>query len=187
MKKQGFTIVELLVIIVVIGILASISVFAYNGVQAKARDSTRIAHLEKIAEAIQMYRTKNGNDVQTASGCGHVGNGSGWFNLDSNTPSPDPNYTKSILSCLTDAGYLDSSFVDPSNCISNTRAHTGKTCASPARPYMKYSCTYNGQTISVIYARLETKDETSKLTNFNACSSATVASTYSMNYMVIAD
>ncbi len=32
MKKQGFTIVELLIVIVVIGILAAISAVAYTGI-----------------------------------------------------------------------------------------------------------------------------------------------------------
>lgn len=56
----GFTIVELLIVIVVIGILAAITIVAYNGVQAKARDSTRIAKVKSIAKAIDLYYVDNG-------------------------------------------------------------------------------------------------------------------------------
>ena len=35
--KSGFTIVELLIVIVVIGILAAITIVAYNGIQSRAR------------------------------------------------------------------------------------------------------------------------------------------------------
>lgn len=180
MKKQGFTIVELLIVMIVIAILAAISIFAYSSTQAKARDATRIEHLEKIAEAIQMYRTKYGNDIQTGSSCGSGGGGQGWFNYDNDGTYPD-----SILSCLTSRGYLDNTFTDPSGCITNGGGCSGKG------GYMKYTCTYNGQTVSVLYAHLETQDQSSQITNFNGgvstCNSGTVVGSYGMNYMVIAD
>jgi prepilin-type N-terminal cleavage/methylation domain-containing protein len=39
--SKGFTIVELLIVIVVIGILAALVVTTYNGIQQKARDTER--------------------------------------------------------------------------------------------------------------------------------------------------
>ena len=54
-KDRGFTIVELLIVIVVIGILAAIVIVAYNGVQSRARDSnnkTDAVSIAKIAEAV---------------------------------------------------------------------------------------------------------------------------------------
>jgi general secretion pathway protein G len=56
----GFTIVELLIVIVVIGILAAITIVAYNGVQVKARDSVRIAKVKSISKAIDLYYVDNG-------------------------------------------------------------------------------------------------------------------------------
>ena len=40
MKQRGFTIVELLIVIVVIGILAAIVIVAFNGVQDRAKETT---------------------------------------------------------------------------------------------------------------------------------------------------
>lgn len=47
-KKDGFTIVELLVVIVVIGILAAISVVSYNGVSKKAVEASLVADLSSF-------------------------------------------------------------------------------------------------------------------------------------------
>lgn len=59
-RHLGFTIVELLIVIVVIAILASITVVAYNGIQGRARDNGRIAKIQGIAKAIELYKVDNG-------------------------------------------------------------------------------------------------------------------------------
>lgn len=56
--QKGFTIVELLVVIVVIGILASISIISYNGIQKRANDTSVQADLESIAGELEAYRTR---------------------------------------------------------------------------------------------------------------------------------
>ena len=59
-KQKGFTIVELLIVIVVIGILAAITIVAYNGIQQRARDATRTSDIAAIQKALEMYRADNG-------------------------------------------------------------------------------------------------------------------------------
>lgn len=58
-KQKGFTIVELLVVIVVIAILASITVVSYNGIQKRARDSARDTAARSIMLAMEVYRSDN--------------------------------------------------------------------------------------------------------------------------------
>lgn len=60
LKQAGFTIVELLIVIVVIGILAAITIVAYNGIQARALDSTRSNDLAAIQKALELYKTEKG-------------------------------------------------------------------------------------------------------------------------------
>ncbi|HEU0266083.1 MAG TPA: prepilin-type N-terminal cleavage/methylation domain-containing protein [Candidatus Saccharimonadaceae bacterium] len=57
--SSGFTLVELLVVIVVIGILAAITLVAYNGIQAKARDSQRTSDARTIINALAAYAVVN--------------------------------------------------------------------------------------------------------------------------------
>jgi len=54
--RRGFTIVELLIVIVVIGILAAITIVAYNGVQTNSQVAKMQADLTQLSNAIQMGR-----------------------------------------------------------------------------------------------------------------------------------
>lgn len=55
----GFTIVELLIVIVVIGILAAIVIVAYQGVTARANDAAVQADLKNLATKINMFNVDN--------------------------------------------------------------------------------------------------------------------------------
>ena len=58
-KTKGFTLVELLIVIVVIAILAAISIVAYNGVTSKARDDERASNARNIINAAASYNADN--------------------------------------------------------------------------------------------------------------------------------
>jgi prepilin-type N-terminal cleavage/methylation domain-containing protein len=58
-KEQGFTLVELLIVIVVIAILAAISIVAYNGIQNRATDTSVVSDLTAIAKKYELYKVDN--------------------------------------------------------------------------------------------------------------------------------
>jgi prepilin-type N-terminal cleavage/methylation domain-containing protein len=67
-NSKGFTIVELLIVIVVIGILAAITIVAYNGVQQRARNTQVNAGVDTYYKALRSYHAVNGS-YPTTAGC----------------------------------------------------------------------------------------------------------------------
>jgi len=67
-KRNGFTIVELLIVIVVIGILAAITIVSFNGVQQKARNAQVVSGVQAYNKAILQYAAVN-SAYPAATGC----------------------------------------------------------------------------------------------------------------------
>jgi prepilin-type N-terminal cleavage/methylation domain-containing protein len=99
-NMSGFTIVELLIVIIVIGILATITTVALSGVQARANDSSRLSDVASVKKALSLYKTDNGS-----------------------FPATQPNPGNSSFEISTDPGFLGSlsnytaseTFKDPAN------------------------------------------------------------------------
>lgn len=163
-NNKGFTLIELLVVIAVIGLLSSIVLVSLQGARAKARDARRMHDLDQIRTALILYYDTYSNWIETGSGCGYMGNGSGWFNYVGGS------YPKSIVQCLIDAGFLPIEIIDP----------TGGKTSTPTSgfTYMKYHC--GTPTRAYIYTKLETKPQDSTATDGTCCSGCD--SSYGMNY-----
>ena len=58
MKKQAFTLVELIVVITILAILATVWFVSFSWYLAWARDTNRIAQLKSMSDALELYRTK---------------------------------------------------------------------------------------------------------------------------------
>lgn len=55
MNRKSFTLIELLIVITIIGILVSISVYGWTSVAVRGRDSTRKSDLARIKQSLQLY------------------------------------------------------------------------------------------------------------------------------------
>jgi type II secretion system protein G len=66
MKKNGFTLVEILIVVGLLTILFSMGIGSYTSIQKKARDDRRRADIEQIRAALEIYRTTN-NAYPTAA------------------------------------------------------------------------------------------------------------------------
>jgi type II secretion system protein G len=73
-SKKGFTLIELLVVIAIIGILSSVVLASLSTARAKSRDARRIADIDQVRTALEIYNDSFG---------AYPGNGSGSAGLQS--------------------------------------------------------------------------------------------------------
>lgn len=62
-RSDGFTLVELLIVIVVIAILAALSIVAYNGVQERARNAALLSDTTQLHRKINVDITLDGESI----------------------------------------------------------------------------------------------------------------------------
>ncbi len=70
-NSWGFTLVELMVVVSIIGIMSSVLYVNYNDAREQARDKVRMTDLKSLQLAIETYKAQHGR--YPAQGCGTVG------------------------------------------------------------------------------------------------------------------
>lgn len=110
-SKRGFTIVELLIVIVVIAILAAISIVAYNGIQERSNFARAQSDLNALNKAVLQYHAVNSTYPNT-SNVWRSQSGSG----DSFIPGIKPDFMSELPKDKVNAGsyayYYNSNGVD---------------------------------------------------------------------------
>ena len=120
-SRQGFTIVELLIVIVVIAILASITIISYNGITKRAKDASIQSTLSQATQKIELAKLNDTGGVYPASMTA--------AGLDSLVSSTDTTYTygvssdgKTFCMALSKGGrtfYITSAVLNPKTGICN--------------------------------------------------------------------
>lgn len=145
--RKGFTLIELMVVIAIIGILATVVVSSLNTARAKGRDTKRISDIHQIQNALELYYNTNG--VYPAAGAG--------WSESSVIASP---WTTVLEPLLT--AYIPKLPLDPLN--------SGRTYTLAGYDYGYYSCNGSGY---FLIARLETGPATKYSKGIRDCDAVT--------------
>ena len=73
-NKKGFTIVELLIVVVVIAILAAITIVAYNGIQNRAKSAAAQSAASQSLKKINTFAVTNGDSYPLSAGADGLDN-----------------------------------------------------------------------------------------------------------------
>ncbi len=152
---HGFTLVELMIAVGIIGLLASVSLVNVNSIRAKARDSKRLADIKEVQKGLEAYYVTNGyypfEEITEAKG----GLGS----------KPYSALCNSRAGFEDNAGLADN---DASTCVAPTYMAKVNESAAPARKPFLYAPTppgcNNNQTLCRSYKmNFELETETGSL------------------------
>jgi len=71
-NKSGFTLVEILIVVVILGILAAIVIPQFSQASLEARESSLISNLQTIRSQIELYKIQHKEVLPTVANFDHV-------------------------------------------------------------------------------------------------------------------
>lgn len=120
-KDSGFTIVELLIVIVVIGILAAITIVAYNGISNRAKTTSAQSTAAGIAKKLEAYNAEKGSYPAT-------------YNLMTSTGTPAATTSDSFFVGGNDATLVTTALTS----AATEKSINYSTCATPDGKRVSY-------------------------------------------------
>lgn len=166
-QKTGFTIVELLIVIVVIAILAAITAVSYNGITVSANDALRRDGAAKLARAYKAWIGETGQSPLQL-GCGAGNNGNGFIQYRDADGSGGLYEGLTCIDVLAEKGLISADFTNtiPTNTLApfNTKN----------RMYMVYLCTQSPTNRALLLWHLQkpTNEESSHIAQLaSSCAS----------------
>lgn len=102
LRKQAFSLLELLIVIAIIGILVSIGVVSYSQAQKKSRDSRRTADMKAVQAAFEQYYADNNGSYPAACAVPNATYLPAGLPTD---PKNSASYVYSLTNCTTGTSY----------------------------------------------------------------------------------
>lgn len=138
-KHTGFTIVELLIVIVVIAILAAITIVAYTGIQERARTSAQLSELSQLQRTIQVETLENtGTEVSIGIPVVYARGSTGSFTLNTPIESSQEVTLYGVFDSGNDVAapnWWAIISLEPNTSNNSLRIRTGASGSSTARVY----------------------------------------------------
>lgn len=115
--SQGFTLMELLIVIAVIGILISVATASYSSAQKKARDSRRQSDMKAMQNALEQYYADNSQYPAASTPCNLGATSANYLpaGLPAD-PKPSQSYT---IACQSTSTYCSCALLEGSTTAGN--------------------------------------------------------------------
>lgn len=112
-KQSAFTVVELLIVIVIIGILATLTILAYRGVQEQAKVAAIKSDLTQASRAMERFKIKNAEQYPSTLAAASI------------TSSPNISYQYSVNNSVSPATFcitaVNTTMIGTAYYVSNTQ------------------------------------------------------------------
>jgi prepilin-type N-terminal cleavage/methylation domain-containing protein len=121
-KSQGFTIVELLIVIVVIAILAAITAVVYIGIQDQARAAVFVSAVDAYEKEAHTYRLKEGEFYSATKATGYT----------SSMTTPQPGRTVTTMRVCMPGNYPADGVFAKNECYVQSASYTYEGESAPS-------------------------------------------------------
>jgi len=118
--RKGFTLVEILIVVIILGILAAIVIPQFTNASSDARQSSMTSQLQTVRSAIELYKLEHSDGFPTTDGV--ATSAWDWTKL---TGKTNPDFAGTTTGTPTKGPYLQQAPVNPltaSSTVNNTNA-----------------------------------------------------------------
>ena len=106
--RKGFTLVEILIVVIILGILAAIVIPQFTNASSDARNSNMVSQLQTLRSTIELYKLEHADGYPTTDGL--ATSAWDWTKL---TGKTNPDFAGSTTGTPTKGPYLQSPLTNP--------------------------------------------------------------------------